>query len=149
VKDKLDVEWIKLRQYECLDFAMATLNNKVTLVRGRSSYTRYFRTTNKITVLEKKGVTHQLQWTHPYPDMPSHRWSPAVATYNKWLLVAGGNDGSNELAAVELLNIDTLQWLSTASLPVNCSHMTAAVIEQELFPVGGTLNTTLVVSLPT
>ena len=26
--------------------------------------------------------------------------------------------------------------------------MTAAIIEQELFPVGGTLNTTLVVSLP-
>ena len=82
---------------------MATLNNKLTLVRGRSSYTRYFRATNKIAVLEKKGVTYQLQWTHPYPDMPSYRWSPAVATYNKWLVVAGGNDDSNELAAVELL----------------------------------------------
>ena len=113
---------------------MATLNNKLILVGGCGSYTKLFRATNKIAVWEKKGVSHQ--------------YSPAIASYNKWLVVAGGHNGLNELAAVELLNVDSLQWLSMASLPVNCSHMTAAIVEHELFLVGGTLNTTLVVSLP-
>ena len=141
-------EWFKLDKYEYWYFAMAALNNKLTLVGGRGSYTKLFQATSEISVWEKKKKETSYQWTHPYPDMPSRRWSPAVATYNKWLVVAGGNDGRHELATVELLNIVTLQWSSMASLPVNCSHMTAAVVEHELFLVGGTLNTTLVVSLP-
>jgi len=36
--------------------------------------------------------------------------SPAVATHNQWLVVAGGyDDGHNELVAVELLNTDSQQ----------------------------------------
>ena len=81
--------------------------------------------------------------------MPTPRYSPAVATYNQWLVVAGGGDDyHNDLAAVEVLDTDNHQWLSASSLPVECSHVTTAILQDELYLVGGTLNKTLVANLP-
>ena len=139
-------QWVGLERYQWRYFAMAAVKKKLTLVGGRDPYTG--RVTNEIAVWERKGVSHQ--WTHPYPPMPTPRCWPAVATHNQWLVVAGGEgDGYlHDLAAVDLLNTDTRQWLSTTPLPVKCSHVTTAIVQDELYLVGGTLTTTLVVSLP-
>ena len=137
-------QWVRLERYQCWWFAMAAVKKKLTLVGGRDPST--WRVTNEIAVWERKGVSHQ--WTHPYPPMPTPRRSPAVATHNQWLVVAGGVSGGNDLAAVDLLNTDTRQWLSTTPLPVKCSHVTTAIVQDQLYLVGGTLTTTLVVSLP-
>ena len=139
-------QWVKLKYYQYWLFAMAAVK-KLTLVGGRTSTPWPGRVTNEIAVWERKGVSHQ--WTHPYPPMPTPRCSPAVATHNQWLVVAGGmGDGYNNLAAVDLLNTDTKQWLSTTPLPVECGHVTTAIVQDELYLVGGSLTTTLVVSLP-
>ena len=141
-------QWVRLEHYQWRYFAMAAVKKKLTLVGGWDPSP--WRVTNEIAVWERKGVSHQ--WTHPYPPMRTPRHSPAVATHNQWLVVAGGRDGDgvypNELAAVDLLNTDTRQWLSTTPLPVKCSHVTTAIVQDELYLVGGTLTTTLVVSLP-
>ena len=138
-------QWVGLEHYQYKWFAMAAVKKKLTLVGGRDPSTG--RVTNEIAVWERKGVSHQ--WTHPYPAMPTPRYWPAVATHNQWLVVAGGvGDVYNELAAVDLLNTDTRQWLSTTPLPVKCSHVTTAIVQDELYLVGGSLTTTLVVSLP-
>ena len=138
-------QWVRLEHYQYWWFAMAAVKKKLTLVGGRDPST--YRVTNEIAVWERKGVSHQ--WTHPYPPMPTPRDSPAVATHNQWLVVAGGRDvGYNDLAAVDLLNTDTRQWLSTTPLPVKCGHVTTAIVQDELYLVGGSLTTTLVVSLP-
>ena len=139
-------QWVRLGRYQYWRyFAMAAVKKKLTLVGGRDPSTGV---TNEIAVWERKGVSHQ--WTHPYPPMPTPRHSPAVATHNQWLVVAGGvGDGyGNVLAAVDLLNTDTRQWLSTTPLPVKCGHVTTAIVQDELYLVGGSLTTTLVVSLP-
>ena len=138
-------QWVRLEHYQYMLFAMAAVKKKLTLVGGYDTST--YRVTNEIAVWERKGVSHQ--WTHPYPPMPTPHYSPAVATHNQWLVVAGGCDVHyNDLAAVDLLNTDTRQWLSTTPLPVKCSHVTTAIVQDELYLVGGTLTTTLVVSLP-
>ena len=82
--------------------------------------------------------------------MPTPRHSPAVATHDKRLVVAGGKVyGGDRLATVEVLDTTSRQWLSTSPLPVKCSLMTSAIVNQELYLLGGTLTTdTLVVSLP-
>jgi len=82
--------------------------------------------------------------------MPPRCYSPAVATYKWYLVVAGGHDaGFNELTAVEILNADSQQWMFMTPLPVKCYHMTTAIIQHELFLIGGSLTMqTLVVSLP-
>ena len=140
-------KWLKLKQYRWRRFAMAALQKKLTLVGGLDTSTQTLKATNQIAVWEEKGMSHQ--WTHPYPPMPTHRYSPAVATLNQWLVVAGGyDDGHNELAAVELLNIDSQQWMSMTPLPMKCDSVTSAIVQHELFLVGGTLTTTLAMSLP-
>ena len=139
-------KWLNLEQYQYQWFAMVALNNKLTLVGSMDPSTR--QVTNQIAVWEMKGVSYQ--WTHPYPNMPTNRYSPAVATYKWYLVVAGGHDaGFSELTAVEILNADSWQWMSMTPLPVKCYHMTTAIIQHELFLIGGSLTMqTLVVSLP-
>ena len=139
-------QWVRLERYQCWRFAMAAVKKKLTLVGGWDPSA--WRVTNEIAVWERKGVSHQ--WTHPYPPMPTPRYSSAVATHNQWLVVAGGSVYGNDLATVDLLNTDTRQWLSTTPLPVKCGHVTTAIVQDELYLVGagGTLTTTLVVSLP-
>ena len=137
-------QWVRLERYQYWRFAMAAVKKKLTLVGGLDPSA--YRATNEIAVWERKGVSHQ--WTHPYPPMPTPRYWPAVATHNQWLVVAGGRDYGSDLAAVDLLNTDTRQWLSTTPLPVKCSHVTTAIVQDELYLVGGSLTTTLVVSLP-
>ena len=139
-------QWVPLPQYECVWFAMATLINKLTLVGGFNTSTPLYKVTNQIAVWDTEGISRG--WTHPYPPMPTPRHSPAVATHDKRLVVAGGRDG-DLLATVEVLDTTSRQWLSTSPLPVKCSYMTSAIVNQELYLLGGTLTTdTLVVSLP-
>ena len=145
-------QWVPLPRYECVGFAMATLTNKLTLVGGINTSTRPYKVTNQIAVWDTEGMSRG--WTHPYPPMPTPRTSPAVATHDKWLVVAGGSKSLymyvvNPLATVEVLDTTSRQWLSTSPLPVKCSLMTSAIVNQELYLLGGTLTTdTLVVSLP-
>ena len=141
-------QWVPLPRYECVLFAMATLSNKLTLVGGFNTSTQSGKVTNQIAVWDTEGMSQG--WTHPYPPMPTPRHSPAVATHDKRLVVAGGSiEYGDLLATVEVLDTTSRQWLSTSPLPVKCSSMTSAIVSQELYLLGGTLTTdTLVVSLP-
>ena len=140
-------QWVPLPRYECVWFAMATLTNKLMLVGGYNTSTPPYKVTNQIAVWDTEGMSRG--WTHPYPPMPTPRHSPAVATHDKRLVVAGGDGDGGPLATVEVLDTTSRQWLSTSPLPVKCSSMTSAIVNQELYLLGGTLTTdTLVVSLP-
>jgi len=137
-------QWVPLPLYDCRRFAMTIVTVKLTLVGGISTST--MKVTNQVAVWEGEGTSRE--WTHPYPPMTTPRWSPAVATYGDRLVVAGGYD-DGYLATVEVLNTTSHQWLSASPLPVGCAYMTSAVVNQELFLLGGTLTMeALVVSLP-
>ena len=126
---------------------MAILTDKLILVGGFNPST--WKATNQVAVWEGEGTSRE--WTHPYPPMTTPRGSPAVVTYGDRLVVAGGMKSliGDALATVEVLNTTTHQWLSASPLPVGCHEMTSAIVNQELFLLGGTLTTeSLVVSLP-
>ena len=112
-------QWVPLPRYECVWFAMATLTNKLTLVGGYNTSTRPRQVTNQIAVWDTEGMSRG--WTHPYPPMPTPRYSPAVATHDKRLVVASGMRGGDPLATVEVLDTTSRQWLSTSPLPVSCT----------------------------
>jgi len=143
-------QWSKLKQYQYRWFNMAAVKRQLMLVGGEDTSTRSWQRTSDIAVWDREGASHT--WTHPYPPMPTPRHSPAAATYNQWLVVAGGSDCPfNDVAAVEVLNTDNYQWLSASSLPtvpVKCRHVTTAILQDELYLIGGTLNKTLVANLP-
>jgi len=140
-------QWSELKQYKYILFRMAAVKRQLTMVGGRTSTGRW-QPTSDIAVWDREGASHM--WTHPYPPMPTPRYSPAVGTYNQWLVVAGGRGVGyyNVLAAVEVLDTDNHQWLSASSLPMKCRHMTTAILQDELYLVGGTMNKTLVANLP-
>ena len=146
-------QWVRLPRYECVSFAMAILTNKLTLVGGYTKSTlpskvTVCKVTNQIAVWDMKGMSWR--WTYPYPPMSTSRHSPAVAAYNRWLVVAGGRKlGRDPLDTVEVLDTTSRQWLCTSPLPVKCCNMTSAIVNQELFLIGGSLTTqALAVSLP-
>ena len=143
--DEASNQWVSLPRYNYMWFTVAILTDKLTLVGGHSKST--WQATNQVAVLEGEGISGG--WTHPYPPMTTPRHSPAVATYGDRLVVAGGRRSGGDLATVEVLNTTSFQWLSASLLPMKCSKMTSAIVNQELFLLGGTLTTaSLVVSLP-
>jgi len=138
-------QWVSLPLYDCWRFVMTILTDKLTLVGGVSTFA--LEVTNQVAVWEGEGTPRG--WTHPYPPMTTPRSSPAVATYGDRLVVAGGYGHGVDLATVEVLNTTSHQWLSAAPLPMGCHSMASAIVNQELFLLGGSLTTvSLVVSLP-
>ena len=67
--------------------------------------------------------------------MITPRHSPEVATYNNYLLAAGGEDDDyTALTTVEVLDVkDGKQWLSVTQLPVPCFHKTSAIINDNWY----------------
>ena len=121
-------EWSSLPKYQFRWFAMIAINNRLTVVGGKDASTR--KTTNQLAVFDQISQ----KWTTPHPPMPTARCWPAVSTYNKWLLVAGGYGGSS-LTTVELLNTSTKQWLTAAPLPTQCGRMTSTILQDNWYLV--------------
>ena len=126
--------WRTLPRYQYYWFAMAVLQDQLTLVGGVDLSTE--RVTNQIAVWDSR------QWTHPYPHMPTPRRSPAVVTYIKWLVVAGGSDsgGGSPLSTVEVMDTTNKQWFTATPLPVGCRNMTSAIVGEECYFMGGYTN---------
>ena len=113
--------WSKLPEYQYYYFGMSLINGRhLTLVGGKDRHT--LKETNKLGVWDPSSQ----QWTQPYPPMITPRCFPEVATYNNYLLAAGGYDGSRDLATVEVLHVGASeQWLTATQLPVPCYLKTA------------------------
>ena len=124
--------WSRLRRYDTQWFGMAALNNELVLVGGRS-ISETTMIANALGVWDKESQT----WTHPYPGMPSKRLSPSVASYQNWLIVAGGRGQLARLRKVELLDTVSGQWYEGSPLPSACSDMSSAINGNMWYLSGG------------
>ena len=114
--------WSTLPPYEIEYFGMAAVSNQLVLVGGRK--TPASMAVSVLGVWDEQSQT----WTHPYPEMLTSRFSHCVASYQNWLTVAGGWDGSNSrLNKVELLDIHSGQWYEGPPLPDAYSGMSSAI----------------------
>ena len=136
-------QWMTLPKYQYRDFTMTEVNQQLTVVGGRDAT---FKTKNKVAV-----YSNTQGWMQPYPPMTTPRYFPAVFTYHQHLVVAGGCGASwSELATVEILDTSTYhgKWIPTTPLPQKHYGMSSAIINEELYLLGGTLgNQVLSVSL--
>ena len=128
-------QWTTLPEYHYIYFAMTQVSSQLTLIGGWFTG----KTTNTVSVYS----TSQRSWKQPFPPMKTPRYHPAVSTYHQHLVVAGGCAGGTDLASVEILDTSTRrsQWLSATRLPVSCHLMSAAIIHNMLYLLGGTLGT--------
>ena len=114
--------WRTLPPYESKYFGMAVVNNQLVLVGGVSTSIR--QVTNVLGLWDERSQT----WTHPFPAMPTARWSLSVISCQKWLVTAGGNDEIGSYSnKVELLDTLSGQWYEGSPLPKVCSDMSSAI----------------------
>ena len=119
-------KWSELpkRHDQVKSFGMAVVKIQLTLVGGFDQLNH--KVTNKLAVWES-------EWTFPYPPMPTARYDVAVATYNEWMAVAGGEHDCDYLNTVEILNSTEKQWYSAAPLPMGCKPFNSAVVRDEWY----------------
>ena len=77
------------------------------------------------------------KWLPNLPAMPTKRYFTAVVCSGHSLIVAGGRDGSNYLATVEVLDTDTQQWSVASSLTHPFSLATISICGERLYMLGG------------
>ena len=103
-------KWTKLPQCKYKYFAMAVINDALTTIGGVD---HQWAVTN--TLLSLSGSA----WEEVLPPMPTKRMNPAAASTPTHLVVAGGTLSllGGDIANVEVLNTETLQWSTASSLP--------------------------------
>ena len=125
------VSWSQLPPYEYRWFSLTVINeNKLVAVGGQDVKTG--KVTSKLAVWDE-----QHHWVFSLPVMNTACSSPAVATYNQWLLVAGGSGEQGRLSRVEVMNVSSKQWYQVASLPVAGSSMSSTMIGNMWYLMGG------------
>ena len=114
-------------------FSIAVVNGQLTAIGGR-----YFRAMNTLlSFSQDKPDISQQKWLEQLPPMTYCRNSPAVATTNTSLIVAGGWGADVKETAVEVMDTQTLQWSTVASLPLPLSQATATICGDRLYLGGG------------
>ena len=114
--------WSTLPHYEMYQFfGMAATNNQLVLVGTLTD-----KEANELGVLVWDEGSHK--WTHPFPNTPVTQYSLSVASYQNWILVAGGRDRSGSLSKkVKLLDTLSGQWYEGSPLPDAYSSMSSAI----------------------
>ena len=129
--------WSLLPQYKFYWFSMGVLDNQLVLVGGvdMESSVR----TNLLGALDDNASESVSCWTHPFPPMPTARSGAMVVVHNnRWLLVAGGYNEFDEcLSKVEIFDILSRQWYSSATLPIETFKMSSTIIKNTWYLLGG------------
>lgn len=132
VHSHVNKQWCQLPKCPVEGFAMAVVNQQLVLVGGYS----HSGCMNSTILVWNSTST----WTSPHPDMPTARWAPAAVGYQHFLLVAGGRTSSSNVNTVEILNSSTKRWVTASPLPRACNNLTAALIGDTLYFLGGDLS---------
>ena len=113
--------WATLPRYDNKWFGMAAVNDRLVLVGGK-------RLSPKIVTNELAVWDEGLQsWTHPFPDMPTPRHSVSAVSFQRWLVVAGGDNLVGLNREVELLDTHSKIWYESSPLPKGCSTMSSII----------------------
>ena len=115
-------QWVELPQCSSLNFAFVVINDQVTIVGGFDS--------NKLFGYSKG------QWKETFPPMSTNREFPAAVCTGHYVVVAGGHDGRKALASVEVMDTDTRQWFTAASLPRGIHWASITVYKDMLYLLG-------------
>ena len=121
-------DWSTLPECPQIDFGLAVVNNLLTAVGGLSA-----GPTNRLISFNGS------KWVTVFPPMPTKREHPAVISAQNYLIAAGGVGlrYTAILSTVEVMNTDTREWYTAASLPEPVSDMSATVCGGRLYLLGG------------
>ena len=120
-------DWCKLPKCPQSEFGLTVVNNLITAVGGEVDG----QDTNHLSSFSGG------EWVTVFPPMPTKRFFPAVISAKNYLIVAGGYEVGGRLSTVEVMDMNTLEWYTAASLPDPASCMSATVCGGHLYLLGG------------
>ena len=105
--------WTKLPPAPQYNSEAAAINNRLVLIGGGEASCD--AVTNIVSTWTGQG------WQQDLPVMPTKRYRPGVATYNTYVIVAGGRaeDKQTFLSSIDVLNTITQQWCTPANLQLS------------------------------
>ena len=122
-------EWIPLPKCPCQYSSLAVIRGLLTAIGGLS---QGFSQNTLYSFVKDKA-----EWINSFPPMPTNRHSTAVVASKHHLIVAGGVRGWCILNAVEVLDIESLEWSTVASLPRQYTSASATICGGHLYLLGG------------
>ena len=124
-------EWYRLPDTPHTNSTLVVVHHILTMVGGLISD----RATNSLLSLMGEG--RDKKWLPNLPAMPTKRYFTAAMFSGRSLIVAGGRDGRNILATVEVLDTDTRQWSIASSLTHPLTEATISICGERLYMLGG------------
>ena len=124
-------EWHRLPDAPHTKSTLVLVHHILTMVGGEISY----RATDSLLSLMGEG--RDKKWLPNLPAMPTKRYYTAAVCSGHSLIVAGGEDGSNSLATVEVLDTDARQWSIASSLTRPLTDATISICGKRLYMLGG------------
>ena len=121
-------QWSRLPDNPNAAFSLAVIDGLLTSVGGMNSPTN--------TLLSLTGEGERKQWSVVFPPMPTPRSFTACITTEKGLVVAGG-DAGDDLATVEVMDINTKEWTTVCPLPQKLTSLSGIVCGDSLYLAGG------------
>ena len=125
-------QWSRLPDNPNTAFCLAVIDGLLTSVGG---YHSHYKDTNTLLSLKGKGV--KKKWSVLFPPMPTSRSHTACITTEKALVVAGGRAYYDNLATVEVMDINTKQWTTVCPLPQKLWSLSGIVCGDSLYLAGG------------
>ena len=120
-------DWSELSGCTQRNFGLAVVNNLVTAVGGWSGG----QYTNLLSSFSGG------EWVTVSPPMPTKRRNTTVISAQNYLIAAGGYGVGGALSTVEVMDMNTLEWYTAASLPEPVVDMSATVCGGCLYLLGG------------
>ena len=127
-------QWTVLPEYNKRYFSLAVVNGLLTAIGGQVSG----RATNTLLglSLDTPDISRE-KWSEKLPAMTYCHNNPAVITIDTSLIVAGGWGLDERKVQVEVMDTQTLQWSTVASLPHPLRNATATICGDRLYLGGG------------
>jgi len=120
-------DWSKLAKCPQNNFGLAVIDNIVTAVGG-ISHGQYSDCLSSF----RDG-----EWVTVFPPMPTKRRSAVVISAQNYIIAVGGWGLGGILSTVEVMDMNTLEWYTAASLPEPASSMSATVCGGHIYLLGG------------
>ena len=131
--DSRKQQWVWTLECPYYNSSLAMVKGLVTAIGGNEG-DPFSAATNKLMSLVDEGG-HKV-WHEKYPPMPSKRYSTTAVTTGDSLIVAGGRQEIEQLATVEVMNLETLEWYWAKGLPNPLHHASSTVCGDKLYILG-------------
>ena len=115
-------QWGELPECHKSGSTMVVINDLLTTVGGSNS--------NKLFSFSDGG------WEEKFPPMSTKRDYPAAVCTGRHVVVAGGHNDGEDLPTVEVMDTNTRQWSTAASLPRGITWASMTVCGDTLYLLG-------------